>query len=449
MASVQRIEGKKGISYRIRVGAGYDSEGKQIRKSMTWCPSPGMTEKQIEKELNRVTIDFEKKVENGLVFENVKFKEFSEKWINDYVKKQCSPKYLFFAERLLVDINREIGHIPLQKLKKAHLQELYSKLASEPRILEKKVKDEEGKTVTRVVKRYKSPSTILHYHKIVSTILTKATQWDYISHNICLGKGIELPKRNKPKPKYLQDDEVLKLVDYLENAPIEYRTFIMLLLYTGLRTGEAMGLEWIDIDFDNNLISVNRASQYISGKGIFTKETKNTSSERVIRVAPEVMALLKQYKAWQNEQRLKVGPYWKANPENAEEKHCDNWNLCKQRKDKQRPYCPQTANCNDYKNIDRLFTQFNGIPMHPDTVLRWLKRFIAKTDLPDFNIHSLRHTNVSLMIMQGVPLPTVAKLAGHSTTATTIKIYSHSIKTAEQMAADLVANVINPARQSK
>ena len=85
MASVQRIEGKKGISYRIRVGAGYDSEGKQIRKSMTWCPSPGMTEKQIEKELNRVTIDFEKKVENGLVFENVKFKEFSEKWINDYV----------------------------------------------------------------------------------------------------------------------------------------------------------------------------------------------------------------------------------------------------------------------------------------------------------------------------------------------------------------------------
>lgn len=48
MASVQRIEGKKGISYRIRVGAGYDSEGKQIRKSMTWCPSPGMTEKQIE-----------------------------------------------------------------------------------------------------------------------------------------------------------------------------------------------------------------------------------------------------------------------------------------------------------------------------------------------------------------------------------------------------------------
>ena len=190
-----------------------------------------------------------------------------------------------------------------------------------------------------------------------------------------------MPKRNKPKPKYLQDDEVLKLVDYLENAPIEYRTFIMLLLYTGLRNGEAMGLEWIDIDFDNNLISVNRASQYISGKGIFTKETKNTSSERVIRVAPEVMALLKQYKAWQNEQRLKVGPYWKANPENAEEKHCDNWNLCKQRKDKQRPYCPQTANCNDYKNIDRLFTQFNGIPMHPDTVLRWLKRFIAKTDL--------------------------------------------------------------------
>ena len=455
MASIQKIEGKRGIRYRIRVGTGYDSTGRQIRKSTTWAPSPGMTERQIEKELTKVTVDFENKVGNGLVFENVKFSEFSEKWLNDYVEKQCSPKYLHESKKMLVEVNKAIGHIPLQKLRKAHIQDFYNKLTYTPRIIKKKargeegriIKDKEGKAIIERIEKYKSPSTILHYHRLISTILTKATQWDYISHNICLGKGIELPKQSKYKVKYLQDDEVLKLVGYLEDAPIEHKTFIMLLLYTGMRNGEAMGLEWTDINFDDALISINRASQYISKIGVFTKSTKNTSSERVLKVAPEVMALLKQYRAWQNEQRLKKGRYWKANPNNAEEKHCDNWNLCKLKVDKQSVYCVQTGECKDYKNIDRLFTQFNGIPMHPDTVLKWLKRFIKNTDLPDFNIHSLRHTNVSLMIMQGVPLPTVAKLAGHSDTATTAKVYSHSIKIAEQMAVELVANVINPARK--
>lgn len=114
-----------------------------------------------------------------------------------------------------------------------------------------------------------------------------------------------MPKQSKYKAKYLQDDEVIKLVSYLEDAPIEYRTFIMLLLYTGMRNGEAMGLEWTDINFDDGLVSINRASQYISKIGVFTKSTKNTSSERVLKVAPEVIALLKQYKVWQSEQRLK------------------------------------------------------------------------------------------------------------------------------------------------
>ena len=87
--------------------------------------------------------------------------------------------------------------------------------------------------------------------------------------------------------------------------------------------------------------------------------------------------------------------------------------------------------------------------MHPKTPYQFLKKFTTKNDLPDINIHGLRHTTISLMIMQGVPLTSIAKLAGHSSIATTAKVYSHSIKTAEQMAMEKVANVINPSRKAE
>lgn len=449
MANIQKIERKKGTVYRIRVGNGYGVNGKQKTKSMNWEVPEGLTPKQEEKELNKIVVDFERNVTNGIVFENVKFEEFAQKWINDYAKKQCSPKFIFESERILKEINKEIGHIPLPKLRKAHLQELYNKLSEDVRIIEKKSKDSEGKEVVEKIEKRKAPATILKYHRLISTILTKAAQWDYISNNICLGKGVEIPKQIKSQPDYLQDSDVLKLVEYLQSAPIEYKTIILLLLYTGMRNGEAMGLEWKDIDFENNIISISKSSQYISGIGVFTKEPKNHSSERAIQVVPELMDLLKQYKAWQSEQRLKTGSLWKANPENTDEKHCDNWNTCKKKEDKKSIYCGKVKACKQHKDIDRLFTQYNGIPMHPDTASKWLKKFIDRNDLPDFHIHSLRHTNISLMIMQGVPLPSVAKLAGHSSTATTTRIYSHSIQSAEQLAIEKVANVINPNRKAK
>ena len=76
---------KRGDTYRIRVSAGYDSAGKQIMKSTTWKPAPGMTQKQIEKELDRQAVIFEEKVKTGQYVDgNVKLDSFVEKWFSDY-----------------------------------------------------------------------------------------------------------------------------------------------------------------------------------------------------------------------------------------------------------------------------------------------------------------------------------------------------------------------------
>ena len=79
---------QRGDSYKITVSCGYDLNGKQIRRHLTWTPEPGMTKRQLQKELDRQAVLFEEKCRNGQVLDgNIKFAEFAEKWFTDYAEK--------------------------------------------------------------------------------------------------------------------------------------------------------------------------------------------------------------------------------------------------------------------------------------------------------------------------------------------------------------------------
>jgi integrase len=93
----------------------------------------------------------------------------------------------------------------------------------------------------------------------------------------------------------------------------------------------------------------------------------------------------------------------------------------------------------------RIFTAEDGGLISPDTVNFWLEKFREKHGLPEFTPHSLRHTNVTLQIAAGVPLPTVARRAGHAKVSTTENIYAHAIKTADEMAAEVLENILAPS----
>ena len=118
--------------------------------------------------------------------------------------------------------------------------------------------------------------------------------------------------------------------------------------------------------------------------------------------------MLKTYRVLQNEERLKIG--------------------------------------SDWNDVDRLFTMWEGSPIHPDSITSWFSEFIKRHELPKVSIHSLRHTNITLLIMAGVPLRTVAKRAGHSSTVTTSLIYSHAIQSADEMASDVLEDMLKPMR---
>lgn len=74
---------KRGNAYRIKVSCGYNTQGKQVNKTMTWHPDPKMTPKQIEKELNRQVIMFEDDCAHGMVTSSIKFEPFAQQWFRD------------------------------------------------------------------------------------------------------------------------------------------------------------------------------------------------------------------------------------------------------------------------------------------------------------------------------------------------------------------------------
>lgn len=451
---------KRNNSYQIRVSCGYNVKGEQITKTTTWKPAPNMTKRQIEKELERQAVLFEEKCRSGVYLDgNIKLSDYVDIWIKDYAEKQLKLRTVAEYKRLTERIKKALGHIRVDKIQPHHLIEFYSDLSKEGirqnvkyRATEKfeKVRAERKmgvqelaslagisrNTVTCCVKgnniSQKSAEKIMHalgdtklfepvgnttlsntsiakYHTLLSSMLSTAVQWQMIFSNPC--ERVAPPKRNRQEEIYLDEVQALQLIKCLDREPLRYRTAIMLLLYSGMRRGELCGLTWQDIDFTHNLISITKASLYLPEYGVFDDSTKNKSSERVIQVPKEMTDLLKLYQKEQNILRLSMGDQW--------------------------------------INSGKIFTTQYGAPMHPDTLSDWFKKFIWKNDLPDIHLHSLRHTNATLLIASGTNIRTVAKRLGHSTPVTTGNIYAHAIKSADEMAAERLADIFNPTKKAE
>jgi integrase len=454
MATIQ----KRGNNYRIRVSAGYDMTGKQIMKSTTYTPAPGMTPKQIDKEVERQAVLFEERVRTGQVLDGtVRFAEFADKWFTDYADKQLRPTTLARYKDMMPRINAAIGHMQLEKIQPQHLMTFYKNLAEsgiradekyhctvdlkallkKSHIKKVELAEKAGVSLTtlsginqgRNVSRESaaqiskaldkkindlfsavgtdktlSSKTVLHHHRLISSILSTAVHWQVIFANPC--DRVKPPKVERKEAKYLDEEQATHLLQLLEKENIQYRTIVKLLLYTGLRRGELCGLTWDDINFDDRLLSVNRSSLYLAEKGIFEDLTKNYTSQRVIKLSDAAADMMKEFKIWQTQQRLLMG---------------DRWTFS-----------------------NRIFTAENGGAINPDVITDWFHKFIKKSDLPDISIHSLRHTNATLQIAGGVPITTVAGRLGHANETTTGKIYAHAIKSANEAAADTLQDILNP-----
>ena len=154
-----------------------------------------------------------------------------------------------------------------------------------------------------------STNTVNHYHKFLSTLFRSAVKQGLIADNPC--QRADPPRPDEHEPVYLDEAQAMKMIEALEQEPMQYRIMIFLLLDSGMRRGELLGLEWKDIDFEKSTINICRNSVYLPGKGIFTETPKTQKSIRTIKLPEESMDMLRQYRAWQLRERLRLGDQWK------------------------------------------------------------------------------------------------------------------------------------------
>ncbi|WP_053955917.1 tyrosine-type recombinase/integrase [Inediibacterium massiliense] len=367
------------------VSAGTGSGGKRKKYTKTVKVK---SDREAEKEL----VKFVAKVKSSTYIEPSKLtlKSFSEKWLIDYAKPKLAPKTIYEYERLLeLRIIPALGHLNLSKIKPIHLVEFYSNL------------QEEGIRIDGRGKKL-SNNTILHYHRFIKNILETAVKWQLISSNPA--NNVQPPKVKKKEADFYNEEEIKQLITCLENEELKYKVAILVTITAGLRLGELMGLKWNNVDFNTNTIEIVQANQYIPKNGVFSKDPKTETSKRIISLPNPVIDILKQYKIEQTEKRLQCGDMW--------------------------------------TDTEYILTQWNGLPMHPNTPSTWFSKFLKKHELRKITFHQLRHTSATMLINAGLNIKALSARLGHSNTSTTLNIYSHALKSADKVAADRIGDII-------
>lgn len=386
---------KRGNTYQIRVSCGYDTQGNQVVQTTTWKPTEGMTPRQIEKEVQKQAMLFEEKCLKGQVTANVKFEEFAEQWFNEYALLNLRHTSFERMKQLTTRVYPAIGHLRLDKITGRHIQQFINDLALNGKSLRT------GKPLSR--------KTVVHHLSFISDVFGYAVKMDMLSENPC--KRVSVPKGEKKEKEIYTLEEIEQLFILLEEAPLKYRTFFTLAIYSGFRRGELLGLEWKDIDWEGRVISVHRTSNYTADKGTYTDTTKTKKSQRSLKFPLVVMDLLRAYKTEQDKEREKLGSKWVDN--------------------------------------DRLFVKWNGEPMNNNTPYFWFHEFCEEHSFRFCDIHSMRHFYASALINEGVDAAAVSGALGHSVIGTTTSIYCHVFQQAQARVGDAIASVLDFSGKKK
>jgi integrase len=456
MASIEKIEGAGGATYRITVSCGYRSDGVKVRRRTTFKPSPDMTPKQADKAAAKAAVEFERSITLGYQPDTRQtFEEYAEYVLDLNLRSGLKPRTYERYKDLLKGINQGIGQIKITDLRPQHLDMLYKHLSesgvrrsaylatakADVRQLLKSKKlsmtalaktagvsastvsaacrgqsitaDNAAKIAAALgmktsglfrLRKNNSPlssKTILEYHRLIRTILAYAEKQMLVPYNAA-AKATP-PKVARKEINYFQPQEIVAILEALEAEPIKWRTITHLLIVTGCRRGEIMGLKWEKVDMDSRRIRIDRALLYSKENGTYESTTK-TGETRFLTIPAETALLLRKYRVWQIEQRLAAGDRW--------------------------------------QDTGYLFTRDDGTPCEPDTITAWLGDFSRRHNLKHINPHAFRHTVASVLIANGTDVVTVSKQLGHASVTTTENFYSHIIEENKSKAAECIADVL-------
>jgi integrase len=237
---------------------------------------------------------------------------------------------------------------------------------------------------------------------VVHSMLEKAVRWDMVPRNVA--DLVDAPPTPRREVAALTPVEARRFLDAISGHRLE--SLFTLAITTGARSGELLGLSWHQVDFNSSTISIRRSLQEINGRFTLT-EPKTKRSHRTIAISKIAVESLRRHRVRQLEESLLLGQVWR-----------NEWNL--------------------------VFTSEIGTPVDRHHVLRRHYRpLLVKAGLPvTLRFHDLRHIAASLALGQGMPIPTVSEMLGHSDAATTLRVYAHAMPGVQRQVAQAMDAVL-------
>jgi len=367
----RRMNGEGSIYQRASdgrwVGAaflGYDERGKLLRKAVS-----GRTKAEALAKLRQV----HRQVDEGLPppDDRVSLGQLLDRWFAEVLRHQLDPS-AYENYRSIADnhLRPTLGRKRLAKLTVLDVDRLQS------------AKLDAGYAV----------STVRRIRAVLSQSLDQAVRWGFLARNVAtMSRGPKAPRR---EGRSLTPDQAQKLLDAVKGHRLEALYVTMLAL--GLRSGEALGLSWRDVDLKKKVLTVRQALKR-HGTTLVLGDVKTPKSRRSINLPGPVVAVLRSHRARQSRERLAAGSAWTAS--------------------------------------GLVFTTEVGTPIDPSNLRRNFNDVCEDAGLGHWHPHELRHSAASIMLAEGVPLEVVADVLGHSSIRMTADVYGHILSPQREAAA--------------
>lgn len=415
MANTRKRVNKDGsVVYEIRVSRGYDENGKQRKPyQMTWKAPEGWSQRSIDKQLEIVKNDFERECREGKILtreERVE-KEKMEKeaearrreeeerqlTFEKYVQVFISHRESVFADNTIVGYKQTLSEAcaVFGKMKMIDIR---------PVDVKNYISDLQTKRMSQYSGKPLAHKTVLKRYINLHALFESAVEDEVIPYS-----PMQRMKRPKPrkdeqrnkKPKSYTAEQVQQIIESLDSEPLKWQALVLFMIDSGCRRGEAVGLKWENIDFENGKVEIINNAQYTEGKGTYITTPKSGKGRTLTINQPVLKTLMK----WRREQSLL--------------------------------YFRQRLPRSEF-----VFTHEDGTAMNPQAPTAYLKRLGKKCGIESLHPHALRHTMASLSIANGADIVSVSQKLGHSEVATTLNIYAHENEEAKEKASQILADAI-------
>jgi integrase len=246
-----------------------------------------------------------------------------------------------------------------------------------------------------------SPRTVGHAHRLLHSVLEHAARLEVVGRNVA--SVVSPPKVDRVEIEILTAEQINAVLARLADHSL--LPIVSMALGTGMRRGELCGLAWGAVELDKAMMVRVERSLEETRAGLRFKSPKTANGRRTISLAQGTVAMLREHRARQLEQRLLLG-------------------------------------LGRLADDDLVFARPDGSPYPPDTLSRDWWRVVSSLDLPRIMFHALRHSHASALIAAGLDVVSVSKRLGHGSPTITLNVYSHLFDRADTRAAAAIDAVL-------